>query len=111
MPLKGAAFQAGDRGVKPSHQVFRQAQKTLFDHHDECPAEVATAIDSNLGGGFKSAAYTLNAATAFSSNFRPRPGLVGRMIMPLSTTGVSSYRHSIQGMYSTVSPFGQAAIR
>jgi hypothetical protein len=53
----------------------------------------------------------LNAATDFSSNFRPRPGLSGRTSIPFSTAGVSSYRQSIQGMYSTVRPFGQAAIR
>lgn len=54
---------------------------------------------------------TLNAATAFSSNFKPRPGFSGSTSMPFSIAGVSSYSASIHGMYSTVRPCGIAAIR
>ena len=34
--------------------------------------------------------HALKAAIAFSSNFRPRPGLSGRTIWPFSIAGVSS---------------------
>src|SRR5262249_24130562 len=53
--------------------------------------------------------HARNAATALLSNRRPRPGLSGRTNAPFSSRGVSSNKRSIRGMYSPVSPTGQAA--